>query len=83
MAQITLSLYGAMRVYENGAPLVFEIKEGANRDELRAAISDFLNITNTEIFETCALATDNEIIGSEFLILGDFEISILPPVCGG
>ncbi len=83
MAKVTLSLYGAMRVYENGAPLAFEIEDGADRAELRNAIIAYLKISEEEVFETCALATDQEIIGSDYLVSGDVEISILPPVCGG
>ncbi len=83
MAQITLSLFGAMREYEKDSPLVFDIKSGANRDELRNEIARFLEISNTNIFDTCALATDDEIIGSDFCVTKDIKIAILPPVCGG
>ncbi len=83
MAQVTISLYGAMRAYDTGAPMIMQISDGANRDELRSAITEFLQITDIELFASCALADENQIIGADYCVSGDLKISILPPVCGG
>lgn len=78
---ITMRLFGAFKKY--GENVVFIMPAGCTAITVKEKLAEVLNVTDKNLIRDSALANDNEIIGSESVLMKDSYLAILPPVCGG
>lgn len=87
MYKVKLKLFGVFKRNLNDETIYFNLSKEMNLKEFRKIISDeFLNKNEYEKFEAAhdsVFASELNILDDNFIIKGDVEIAILPPVCGG
>lgn len=86
--KVEISLYGAFRAFNDGAPIVFDAPKGARLREIKASFLIALKKiapegVDEELLKVSALADENEIIGADYLLHQNVSLAILPPVSGG
>ncbi len=81
MAEITIhmKLFGAFRKF--GESVDFSVPTGSTIATVKTALQKLLD--GNGLVQDSVLANDNSILRDDYVIEGDAELSILPPVCGG
>lgn len=78
---LTVTLFGALRGEDNGAPLALALPHGATLAEARRALKAALH--HHPLVEDSALADETQILPEDTVFERDTILAILPPVCGG
>ncbi len=88
MITLTFCLFGALRQFDAGAPLILKLTEGANIAEVQHALCTELatrhpNFNQQALVAESAIANETEILRGDYHFTHDAQLAILPPVCGG
>jgi len=86
-SNVTVLLFGAFRQYSDDGKLLLKVSSQGSVAELRKLLSKVLKEKNpmfsAELLENSVLGNNEKILEEDFLIDGDCELALLPPVCGG
>lgn len=80
---LKIKLYGGLRQYAEDANIELDIQLPQNCNFIKEALLKSLRDGADELVHHCALATDDEILGTDAIIVSEKTLSALPPVCGG
>jgi molybdopterin converting factor small subunit len=85
-ADIKIKFYGAFRKY--GDQETISLPAGSSVDDLKNLLAKHLagkvqNFSDAQLIRDSAIACNDTVVGSDYLVQSDEVVSVLPPVCGG
>ncbi len=81
--QLKIKLYGGLRQYADSTSVIVDVSLPQKSDDIKNLLLNTLKTGADELVQHCALATEDNILGSDDMIVQGQVISALPPVCGG
>ncbi|MCK5893358.1 MAG: hypothetical protein KAG53_02870 [Endozoicomonadaceae bacterium] len=80
---LNIKLYGGLRQYAENANIELDIQLPQNCHFIKEALIKSLQDGADELVHHCALATEDEILATDAMVVSEKTLSALPPVCGG
>lgn len=81
LLSVTVKYFGGFR--EAGDEAVLVLEKGATLNDIKKALSVYLEEKFDGLIAVSALTDHEKILSEEFTVETSCELGILPPVCGG
>ena len=87
LCRVELLLFGPLRKYSPNGKVTLHLPLDSSLSTLKKEVALWIKNHNpsfdNSLLEASAIATQTEVLKSDFVIQEDCELAILPPVCGG